>query len=656
MSEHRHGAEPPQPGRRSSRGRTPDHSGAVPPADGERPRRRRGAPQEPPPEPYGQPDAYGRPVDHAQQNAHGRQDARQYGPPDAQYGPPDAQYGPPGAQPYGRADGPAYGPADGQSYGAQGAQPFDDPRAPRQRDVLAGPLPPPGEPARRGRRRGDGEPPRKGGGKRPRVLAWVSIALTSVMVLVALGGYTLYRNLLGNFRKEDVSADLNANRPVNTTGALNVLLVGSDSRAGDNKRYGQHMGNEGERTDTIILMHISPNRDKATLISFPRDSMVQIPACKNARTKAALPPRLDMINSAFNEGGMGCTINTIESTTNIRVDHYIKVDFTGFKNIVDALGGIQICVPQAVHDKQAKLDLTAGKQIVKGETALAYVRARHSLGDGSDISRIKRQQIFLSQVAKKATSGDTLTTPTKLLSLVTAAAQSVVMDPQLDVDTLLQIGQSARSLTAKGVKFVTVPWEAYPADKNRVQWKQPDAGKMFESLRTDVEVTPTAKPSASSSSSTTPAKPAVKPGQVRIQVVNGTNTPGKAKEVAEALAAQGFKVTQIGDARPADGTDRPKTLLRYAKNAADGADYATPVASKLLTIKVAPGAGKVKTGLLTPFTPLATTTPPAGTTDTPADGPIIQLVIGADFKGVKVPVTIPDSARVVDSKTDVCST
>ncbi|MEV6982668.1 LCP family protein [Sphaerisporangium sp. NPDC051017] len=603
MSEYRHDAvgdprgEPPQPGRRS-RGRGQQPPGPPPPSQGERGRRHRGVP----------PDQLV--AAHEDSGAHG-----------------------------------AYAPTRSRSM--QETDPADVPRSGRRR---GGPPPPPDEPSR-GRRR---NPP--SGGRRMGVLSWISIALTAVLVIVALSGYTLYRNLLGGIHTEDVNGDLNANRPVNSTGALNVLLVGSDSRAGDNKRYGQHMAGEGERTDTIILMHVSPNRDKATLISFPRDSMVQIPACKNARTKAPIPPRLDMINSAFNEGGMACTINTVEANTNIRVDHYIKVDFTGFKSIVDALGGIQICVPTAVDDKDAKLHLQAGKQIVKGETALAYVRARHSLGDGSDISRIKRQQIFLSQVAKKATSGDTLTDPTKLLGLVSAAAKAVVMDPQLDVDTLIEIAQSARSLTAKGVKFVTVPWEPYPADKNRVQWKQPDAGRMFESLRNDIEVTPTAKPSAAASSSGAPAKPAPKPGQIQVQVLNGTNTGGKAKEVAEALAAQGFKVTQVGDARQADGTDRPQTMVLYAKTAAEGADYAAPLAAKLVT-KVTPAAGKVKTGLTTPFTPSAAVNPPAGATATPEPGsPVIQLVVGADFKGVKVPVTIPDSARVVDSKTDVCST
>ncbi|GII75432.1 hypothetical protein Sru01_04140 [Sphaerisporangium rufum] len=616
MSEHRYGAavgdpgaEPPA-GRRSRRARAPE-------APDDRGTRRRGG------GPAAERHAHPAPLPVPSERPAGRPRRAARG--DGRTGPPAAPRGaPPPAEPAGR-----------------------------RRAVPAGAPPPPADPPP-GRRGGDGDRPRLG------ALSWISIGLTVVLVAVALTGYSLYRGVLSNVRTEDVSAGLNGNRPVNSTGALNVLLVGSDSREGDNKRYGQHMGGLGERTDTIILLHVSPNRDKATLISFPRDSMVQVPTCRNVRSKAVMPPRLDMINSAFNEGGMACTINTIEANTNIRIDHFIKVDFTGFKNIVDALGGIQICVPTAVNDKKAKLVLPAGKQIVKGETALAYVRARYALGDGSDVSRIKRQQIFLSQVVKKATSGDTLTDVGKLSGLVKAAAQSVVMDPQLDVDTLLQIAQSARSLTAKGVKFVTVPWEPYVEDKNRVQWKQPDASRMFESLRNDIEVTPSPKPSASSSG---PAKPVIKPSQVRVQVLNGTNTQGKAKEVADALAGQGFQVTQIGDARQADGTDRPQTLIRYAKKDADGADHATPLAGKLLT-KVTPAAGKVRPGSVTPFTPPITATPAtpaatagdAGTTAGAGDGPVIQLIIGADFKGVKVPVTIPDSARVVDAKTDVCST
>jgi LCP family protein required for cell wall assembly len=500
-----------------------------------------------------------------------------------------------------------------------------------------------------------------------RVLAWVSIAMTTLLVLATLMGYKLYRDTMGNIHRKDVDSALGKNRPANLTGALNVLLVGSDTRAGaGNKKYGQHMENEGERTDTIIMLHVSPKRDKAMLVSFPRDSMVQQPECNNPRTNARIAPRLEMINAAFNDGGIVCTIKTIESLTKIRIDHYIKVDFAGFKNIVDALGGIRICLPHAVNDHASKLNLPAGWQTVKGEAALGYVRLRHGIGDGSDISRIKRQQIFLSQVVKKATSSDLITNPAKLYGFVTAAAKSVEMDSNLSNEVLIQIAQSARKLTASGVKFITVPWEPYAADKNRVQWKQPDADNLFNAIRSDVDLpTETPKPKAtgkstdkSSSSGGTgkkPAKPAIKPAQVRVQVLNGTTTPGKAKEVAEKLAEQGFKVTAIGNAPPGVG-GQPTSRLLYASGAENGADYAAVVAGKLLS-KITPAGGKIKpTGVLTPFTPTASPTA-AGTTTTTstASGPVIQLVIGTDWDGVKTAVKIPESARVVDAKTDACS-
>jgi LCP family protein required for cell wall assembly len=435
-----------------------------------------------------------------------------------------------------------------------------------------------------------------------------------------------------------------------------VLIVGSDTRAGDNKRYGQHMENAGERTDTIIMMHVSPQRDKAMLISFPRDSMVQQPECVNTANNARIAPRLEMINAAFNDGGIVCTIKTIESLTKIRVDHYIKVDFSGFKNIVNALGGIRICLPQAVNDKASKLNLPAGWQTVRGEAALGYVRLRHGIGDNSDISRIKRQQVFLSQVVKKATSGDLITSPTNLLGFVTAAARSVEMDSNLNVETLLQVGQSARKLTSSGVKFITVPWQPYTADKNRVQWKEPDADSLFTAIRSDVDL-PAPTPTAKASTGTTAAKPSIKPNQVRIQVLNGTNTAGKAKEVAEALAAQGFKVTEVGNALPNGGADQPKTRLLYSAKADNGADYAASVAAKLLA-KVTPTTGKVKpNGVPTPFTPSVTATSTVTTTDASSPtGPVIQLVIGTDWDGVKTTVKIPDSASVVDSKTNACTT
>ncbi|WP_051759337.1 LCP family protein [Herbidospora cretacea] len=507
-----------------------------------------------------------------------------------------------------------------------------------------------------------------GGGGRAKAglgaLGWVSVVLTTVLVAGSLTAYTVYRRTLGNIQTTNVTDALGTDRPQNQTGALNVLLVGSDTREGDNARYGQKAAREDhtERTDTIMLLHVSPQRDQARLISFPRDSMVQIPACENAQTGQEMPAQLGMINSAFNLGGIVCTIRTIESLTQIRIDHFIKVDFTGFKNIVNALGGIEICLPQAVNDRASKLVLPAGRQLVKGEAALGYVRIR-KIGNGSDLERIKRQQVFLSQVVKKATSSDLIGDLPKLAEFIGAATGSVEMDDQLNTETLIQIAQSAQKLTAKGFKAMTVPVEAYVADSNRVQWKQPQADNLFAAIRTDSAVataTPTPPPSAppaegGSNEGGGEAKPSAPPApkpteaaQVRVQVVNGTNTTGKASEVAEALTAQGFKVTQIGDGRKADGSDQETTSVAYKGEGWEGSKLL--IASLLKTVD--PSTTPLPVANVKPFTP---TTPPPGKPKK-AVGPIIQLVVGKDFGGVKVPLSAAEDESTVDANTDICAT
>ncbi|WP_169950533.1 LCP family protein [Microbispora sp. H11081] len=491
------------------------------------------------------------------------------------------------------------------------------------------------------RRRGGG-----GGGRRSGlgIAGWISVVLTCVMVIGTLTAYKVYRSTIGLINRGASTDDLDKNRPVNETGAINVLLVGSDTRAGDNKKYGQHLVNDGERTDTIMLLHVSPNRDAATLLSFPRDSMVMIPACYS-RDRRLIPAHLGMINSAFSDGGMICTRRTIESLTGIHVHHYVKVDFTGFKNIVNALDGIEICLPQAVNDKKSKLTLPAGRQTVRGEAALGYVRLRYGLGDGSDISRIKRQQVFISQVVKKATSTALLTDVGKLQNFIAAAAKSVTMDDALNTEELIKIAQSAQKLSAKGFKATTVPWEPYVADKNRVQWKQPAAGNLFRAIANDTEVAPTA--SATPSAAASPTGPVItKPQQVKVQVFNGTNTAGRAKEVAEELAGLGFNVVGIGDARKPDGTDQPKTLVRYT---GQGWNYSKILVGKLVN-PVSPETGKVASGPVTPFTPAS---PPPDAPKGKVRGPIIQLVVGADWKGVRVPLPVGDNA--VTAETDICA-
>ncbi|MEU0479692.1 LCP family protein [Streptosporangium sp. NPDC006013] len=519
----------------------------------------------------------------------------------------------------------------------------------------------PGSHGRRGARRagGEGPPPqapppdvqpqpKKGRGRKQKRLgigAWAGIAATGLLVLSTLGGYKVYRDTLSGFNVIDLTDKLSNNRPVNATGALNVLIVGSDTREGDNLKYGQQMADAGKRTDTIILMHIAPDRDKATFVSFPRDSVVAMPACES-ETGAPVAARTEMINAAYNEGGITCTIDTIEALTDIRIDHFVEVDFSGFKNIVNALGGVRICLTKPVDDKKSKLTLPAGWHLLAGEKALGYVRLRN-YGDGSDIGRIKRQQVFLSQVVKKATSSELLTDPTKLLNFIQTTAKSVRMDKALaeDTGTLFQIGQSAQKLTASGVQLITVPWGPHPDDPNRVAWTQPYANQLFAAIKSDTEVTPPPDTKVKT----------VNREQVRLQVFNGTDTPGRAKQVADELAEQGFVITHVGNARPAAG-NVSTTAVRYAKkDTEDGPAYGDAVAARLSGDKRAPVAGKVK--------PVTTDkyTPPTAAKATPGakapTGPVIQLIIGADWPGVRALPKIPDALtdKVVDSKTNPCT-
>ena len=496
------------------------------------------------------------------------------------------------------------------------------------------PPPPPGDEPPRGHRGGGGR------GNRMRVLAWVSIGVTTVMVAGSLTAYTMYRDAFGNITQKSVNKDIINPRPPDT-GALNVLLVGSDTRAGaGNAKYGQQTARladaGGKRTDTIILMHISPNRDKARLISFPRDSMVQIPKCKNETTKQEMAPRRDMINSAYNSGGVACTISTIETLTGIRVNHFVEVDFSGFKNIVDALGGIEICLKTAVNDRASKLVLPAGRSRLDGEKALGYVRLRH-YGDGSDIQRIRRQQIFLSKVVAKATSSELLTDVGKLKDFISAAAGSVTMDPELanDPEQLIEIAMSAKQLTAGGVQFTTIPWAPDPQDKNRVVWKEPDATKLFTSIKTDTEV---ATPAPSASAGTTKPKVTIKPEQVKVQVLNGTKTVGKAREVADQLAEQGFTVVGLGNYEAPGGVGLAKTEVHYAKTAETAPDYAGTLTGAVLP-KPTSAAGRVKVTNPSAYT---STTAAAGVA--PKGAPVIQLVVGEDFDSVKV-TKLPDSVK-----------
>ncbi|MFI6906734.1 LCP family protein [Nonomuraea sp. NPDC050394] len=297
---------------------------------------------------------------------------------------------------------------------------------------------------------------------------WAMMGAVAVATALAVAVPTL---LLGN--RDRALPVGSGNRPVNVSGVQNILLIGSDTRQGPgNEEYGplEARTESKARADTIALVHLPADRGKPTVVNVPRDSMVQIPACGDS------PARRDMINSAYTTGGVGCLAKTLEKLTDVRVDHYAEVDFSGFKKVVDALGGVEVTIKRPIDDPKSKLKLPSGRSVLSGEQALGYFRLRDH-GDGSDIQRIKRQQSLLYAMLAKAKTA-LVANPAGFREFLAAVTTATTSD--LNVEEMYQL---AVDLRQSKPAFLTVPWTPDPEDPNRLLWKQPDAQKLFAKLR-----------------------------------------------------------------------------------------------------------------------------------------------------------------------------
>ncbi|MFD8118318.1 LCP family glycopolymer transferase [Streptomyces microflavus] len=327
--------------------------------------------------------------------------------------------------------------------------------------------------------------------KRP-WLRWAALGASFLVLISAGAGWWLYKKLDGNITTDtSAAAELKVyekERPTPVVmDAQNILLIGSDSRAGENSEYGRDDGGS-QRSDTTILLHLAADRKSATAVSLPRDLMAEIPSCRTGDDKETRK-RFAQFNSAFELGGTACTIRTVERMTGIRIDHHMVVDFNGFKEMVDAVDGVEICLPKAIDDKDAHLDLPAGRQTLNGEEALGYVRARKTLGDGSDTERMERQQQFLGALVNKMQSNGVLLNPTRLYPVLDAATKSLTTDPGLDsLRDLYDLVRSMRDVPTEQVQFLTVPRQPYRLDRNRDELVEPDAGELFKQLREDKPV------------------------------------------------------------------------------------------------------------------------------------------------------------------------
>jgi LCP family protein required for cell wall assembly len=323
---------------------------------------------------------------------------------------------------------------------------------------------------------------------RHRVIRTIVISVTLVLLVVLTGGFVAYRHLEGNITALNVDQALGNDRPAEIVKdnvphkPLNILLLGSDTRQGQSGHIG---GDTPGLSDTTILLHVSADRKLAYGVSLPRDAMVERPECTRKDGQGTDPGGLTMFNAAYAVGGPACTIKTVESLTDIRINHFAVVDFNGFRSMVDALGGVPVCVPYAVHDTTGHIDLPAGSYEVKGDQALNYVRVRHVLSNNGDIGRMKRQQTFLASMAHKAISAGTLVNPVRLYKFLDAATQSLTTDPALaSLTDLAGLAKSVKGVGLDHIQFVTVPWETYQPDPNRLLWA-PEAAQLWSRIRHD---------------------------------------------------------------------------------------------------------------------------------------------------------------------------
>ena len=312
--------------------------------------------------------------------------------------------------------------------------------------------------------------------------------MLTLAVTVGLFAVYSYRHFNENLTILDVAAQLGEDRPdkAEVEGPrepINVLVMGSDSRDGEGNNIDGLKGG-GQRSDTTLLFHLSADRQSAYGVSLPRDAMVERPTCYT-KDKEEIPGGFDMWNAAFSVGGPACTIRQSEQLTKVKIDHFVVLDFNGFKDMVDAIDGVKVCIPEDVDDPVGNIKLKAGTREVRGQEALNYVRVRHNISNNGDIGRMKRQQAFIAAMANKVKSAGTLARPDRAFGFADAATKSLTLDPGLgSVKKISDLAGQFQDIGLSKVKFITVPFESYEPDPNRLVWAD-DAELLWKKLRFD---------------------------------------------------------------------------------------------------------------------------------------------------------------------------
>ncbi|MCC8455267.1 LCP family protein [Streptomyces rochei] len=474
--------------------------------------------------------------------------------------------------------------------------------------------PPPG---RRGRRR----PAKKSKGKK--ILLWTGGTMALVVLAAGTAGYLYLQHLNDNI--ESLPDDGAGTGGFQKDQAINILLIGTDKRTGSgNEGYGDN-GSAGH-ADTTILLHVSKDRSNATALSIPRDLIVDIPDCpttqEDGSTKVIPGSTGVRFNQSLGQSGRtpSCTMRTVTELTGVRPDNFMVADFNAVKTLTSAVGGVEVCLAKDINDPDSHLNLPAGKHTIEGEDALAFVRTRHSVGFGGDLSRIEIQQQFLSSLMRKLKSNDTLTSPSKMVKLAEAGTKALTVDSTLDdIGKLKDLGLELGKLNTKNLSFVTVPVRDNPAEKVKatVVLQEEPARQVFDMIKEDVSFTEVKKKESEEEKKEKAAVAArlegekSDPSEVRVRVLNGGAPDGSAQR--ELLYLQNEAgVTKSENAGDADA-EVARTTLEYAP---DQADQARALAEILGLSGAAMKPGQSVTN---------------------AQGlPTMTLTLGKDFKGAGV--------------------
>ncbi|MFF9495587.1 LCP family protein [Streptomyces flaveolus] len=467
---------------------------------------------------------------------------------------------------------------------------------------------------RRGRRR-----PAKKKSKGKKVLMWTGGTMAFVVLGAAAAGYLYLEHLNDNI--QSVADDGASTGGFQKDKAINILLIGTDKRTGDgNEGYGDS-GSVGH-ADTTILLHVSKDRSNATALSIPRDLIVDIPDCPTTQedgTKKVIPGSTGVrFNTSLGQDDRtpSCTMRTVTELTGVTPDNFMVADFNAVKTLTSAVGGVDVCLAKDIDDPDSHLKLSAGTHTIEGEQALAFVRTRHSVGFGGDLSRIQIQQQFLSALMRKLKSNDTLTSPSKMVKLAEAGTKALTVDAKLDsIGKLKDLGLELGKLDTKNLTFTTVPVVDNPAEKVKatVVLQEQPAAEVFSMIQNDISFTEVKQQQKKEAAAVAARLQGTRsePSEIRVRVLNGGALSGSAQKELQYLQ------TEAGVTKSENAGNAPapvaKTTLEYAP---DQADQARALAEILGLSGAAMKPGESVTN---------------------AQGlPTMTLTLGKDFKGAGV--------------------